>query len=148
MKKPVYLILEEANACHRIEDRAKVLQNNSCKTLKTILDYTFHPKVKWLLPEGKPPFEESRDPTKLLNTRLHMENKRLSIFVENGKYPNLRQNRREQLFLEILENVHPKDAQLLLEAKDKNLKSYKRITPEVVRKAFPIFTKHWGDEVT
>ena len=48
----------------------------------------------------------------------------------------MNQVKRESLFISLLETIHPKDAELFLEAKDKNLK-YKGITKKLVMDAFP-----------
>jgi hypothetical protein len=44
--------------------------------------------------------------------------------------------KRESLFLEILESVHPSDAEVFIAAKDKNLK-YKGLTKKLVVDSFP-----------
>ena len=44
--------------------------------------------------------------------------------------------KRESMFLEILESIHPSDAQVFIDAKDKNLK-YKGLTKKLVMDAFP-----------
>ena len=53
-----------------------------------------------------------------------------------GPYPNLKQVKREQMFIELLENVAPADAKMLCAIKDKKL-PFKGITEDMVREAFP-----------
>ena len=143
-RKPIFIILDEANGKKRRADRVKVLQENSSKELKTILDYTFNDNVKWLLPEGVPPFKASIENDNVLFARLYQEIRRLPIFLNIGNYPNLTQIKRENLFISMLESLHPKDAEILCSMKDKTLPQ-KNIDKNIIIEAFPIFTSYWPD---
>ena len=90
------------------------------------------PYCKFLLPEGKPPFK----PNQFDEPRaLHLEVPKFYLFAEGGN-PNLKQIRREQLFIQMLENVNEDDAELLIAMKDKK-SPFKGITKDVVVAAFP-----------
>ena len=69
-----------------------------------------------ILPEGDPPYQVN-DPVSV-ETRLHALVKKLDLFIEGGR-PVATQSKREMLFIEMLESVHPDDAQILLRMKDK-----------------------------
>jgi hypothetical protein len=56
-------------------------------------------------------------------------------FVEGGN-PNLSKIRRETLFIQLLESIHPKDAILLSSIKDKKI-PFKGLTKKIVHQAFP-----------
>ena len=45
--------------------------------------------------------------------------------------------KREQLFIDLLENLDPAESQLLIEVKDKKLESYPGITKKVIEKVYP-----------
>ena len=71
---------------------------------------------------------------------LRMEMKKLYVF----KRQDLKPIKREQLFIDLLENVHPEEAKLLLAVKDQKLsKLYKKITRKVVENAgfIPVLEK-------
>jgi ribosomal protein L7Ae-like RNA K-turn-binding protein len=93
----------------------------------------YDPKIVWLLPEGAPPYKAND----LVDQqhRLYAEARKLYLFIEGGN-PNLKQLRREALFIELLETVDPDDAKLLLAVKEKHI-PYPGVTKEVVAKAFP-----------
>jgi hypothetical protein len=55
--------------------------------------------------------------------------------VEGGN-PNLKQIRREFLFIQLLETLSPKEAQLMASVKDKKL-PFKGISEKLVQEAFP-----------
>lgn len=61
--------------------------------------------------------------------------KKLDIFIENGR-PVATQSKREMLFIEMLESVHPKDAIILVNMIQKKA-PVKGITKQVVQMAFP-----------
>ena len=66
---------------------------------------------------------------------LYREARKLYLFVKGGN-PNLTRARREQLFIQFLEGIHPKDAEFVIAMKDKK-SPFKMLTKQVVSKAFP-----------
>ena len=127
-------ILEKVSKLKKKEERIEELRKNGDnRAMLQILQYAYDPRVKWLLPEGKPPYK----PTQFLDqeSNLYTETRRLYLFVEGGN-PNLTPIKREMLFIGLLENVAPADAELLCAIKDKKL-PYKTITKEIVNEAFP-----------
>ena len=100
---------------------------------KAIFGLAYDQNIKWLLPEGEPPFR----PTDVLDVegRLLSELRRLYLFVEGGN-PDLTKTRREFLFIQLLESVHPQDAKLLIAMKDRKL-PFKGLTKKVAQQAFP-----------
>ena len=93
---------------------------------KAIFGLAYDQNIKWLLPEGEPPFR----PTDVLDAegRLLSELRRLYLFVEGGN-PDLTKTRREFLFIQLLESVHPEDAKLMI--------AIKGLTKKVAQQAFP-----------
>jgi hypothetical protein len=63
------------------------------------------------------------------------ETRRLYLFLKGGN-PNITKLRREALYIELLESVHPEDAKMLIAAKSKKL-PYKGINAKLVKEAFP-----------
>ena len=91
-----------------------------------------------MLPDSPPPYRENDLVD--LDTMLYREARRLRIFFKGGGYDNLRKERRESLFIQLLEDMHPSDSKLLSE----NMISHtpiKGLTKKTVETAFPtIFT--------
>ena len=118
-----------------LKDKNKIIEAlkvNSHPVLLNIIKYTLDPNVKFLLPEGDPPYKPNMydEPKALLS-----EASKIYLFIEGGN-PNLKQIRREQIFIQMLETVSAQDALLLLAMKDKKL-PYKNITPKIINEAFP-----------
>jgi len=125
--------LEKVSKLKNKNEKIAALRYNNSDVIRTILQGAFDPRVKWMLPEGTPPYKSSELPDQ--ENVLIRECRRLIHFVEGGN-PALKQMRREALFIELLESVAPKDAVLLCNIKDKKL-PYKGITAEIVNEAFP-----------
>lgn len=133
MKLSVAEILKKASEIPNESARVDWLQRYDSQALRYILAGALSPNIKWLLPEGEPPYK----PNDLVDQqhRLYTESRKLYLFVEGGN-PNLKQLRREALFIELIESLDPEDAKLLLAVKDKRM-PYPGITTEVVNLAFP-----------
>lgn len=133
-KKGLAEILEEVSKIKKKEERIEELRKHGDnRALLQLLQYTFDPRIKWLLPEGIPPFKKNEYIDQEAN--LYSEMRRLYLFVEGGN-PNLAPMKREMLFIGLLETIHPADAMVLCAAKEKKL-PYKTITAEIVNEAFP-----------
>lgn len=132
MKKTISWILKFTSELPNTEEKIKCLQANNHPSIKMILRYCFDPNIVWLLPETDPPYKEASEVG--LESLLYHEARRLYLFVEGGN-PNLQQWKREYLFIQLLEAIHPDDAKLLLSVKNKKL-PYK-LSKRLVLKAFP-----------
>lgn len=143
MTESWYEILEGISKLKTRKEKITALQSKSGPTLKTILGHTFDPRVKWLLPEGDPPYNPVKDAADI-EGQFSAELRRLYLFIEGPTevQRNLKQLRREQLFIELLESVDPKDAKLLLAMKDRKL-PFKGLTKKLVAEAFPNLAKNW-----
>ena len=128
------IFTEVAKAKTKEAKKEVLLRHEQNGALKEILKYTFNPDIKFLLPPGNPPYktvvDESENPTYLYGLV-----RKLYLFVEGGN-PNLKQARREYLFIELLESIHPLEAELLLQIKDKKIKC-KGLTYNLVKETFP-----------
>ena len=133
MKLGVAEILEKTSGMTSRSDRIRMLQENNSVALQTVLRGAFDPSIKWLLPEGEPPYK----PNDLVDQEhiFYHECRKMYLFVEGGN-PDLKQLRREALFVQLLETVSANDAKLLLAIKDKHL-PYPGVTPDIIKEAFP-----------
>ena len=59
-----------------------------------------------------------------------------------GGNDGLTKTRREMIFINLLQGLHPKDAQILILVKDKKLSDEYKITKEIVAEAYPDI--QWG----
>ena len=133
---PIYKILEYVDSLKTKKEKIAVLQNHKPNTvLLQLLKYAFDPNVKFDLPETDPPYKKLDDGSDDNGNGLYREARRLYLFIEGGN-PNLTKLRRETLFIQLIESLNEKDAQVLLAVKNKTL-PYKGITKKLVEEAFP-----------
>lgn len=143
MTKTFYEIFEEIGKEKSVKKKREILLKHSSPSIKTILGYTYDPRIKWLLPEGDPPYTplpKGADQESGLSSEL----RKLYLFVEGDMdaQRNLKQHRREQLFIAMLESIDPRDAKVLLGMKDRKL-PFAGVTRKLVADCFPNLTKDW-----
>jgi hypothetical protein len=133
MKKFVYEILEEISSKKKKTERIKILKDNESWALKDIIRGSMDKTVKWNLPEGDPPYtpsEEHNAPTNLIR-----EHKKFRYFIKGGTGDQMIAPKRENIFIGLIEGVHPEDAKLIVDMINKRVP--KGITREIVQEAFP-----------
>jgi hypothetical protein len=118
--------------------QVEFLKKYSSKELKIVLGYGMDPGVKWLLPETDPPYKPLEQSTDQ-EGRFYQEVDKLEYFIATPEGLNVKQVRREVLFIQILESIDPRDALLLLRMKNRKLK----IKKDAVKEAFPNLTANW-----
>ena len=135
MALSIPIIFEDIAKAKSITERKKILLEHGSNPLKELLKYAFHPDIKFLLPEGAPPYKTVGSPSEYNPTYLYPNIRKLYLFVEGGN-DGLTTLRREQLFVQLLEELHPKEAEVLIQVKDKKLK-YRGLTYKLVKETFP-----------
>lgn len=124
--------LEKVGRLKRTQEKIDAIAANDSLPLRIILQACYDPNVVWMLPPGVPPYK----PNDLVDQEhvLIKETEKLRYYIK-GFYDDLPQLKRETMFVQLLENVAPKDAELLCTIKDK--KPIKGITIEHVTKGLP-----------
>ena len=124
-------ILDLVKEAKDVPTKVSLLRQYDSETLRYILELAFHPNVGWWLPEGAPPYK----PCEVLDTegRLYQEARTLPLYLY-GNRPDLKQVQRENLFIGLLESLHPKDANLLIAVKDKKVAG---LNVAIINEAFP-----------
>lgn len=72
---------------------------------------------------------------------IRKEYKKFYNFIKGGN-DSLSSIRRETLFINLLQGLHPREADIIILVKDKKLQTRYKITKEVVAEAYPDI--HWG----
>ena len=128
-------IFEDVASANSLEARKKVLLENESNPLKDLLRYAFHPDIKFALPSGAPPYKTIGSPDEYNPTYLYPNIRKFYLYIEGG-HDGLTQLRREQLFVSMLESLHPKEADVVIQVKDKKLK-FRGLTYKLVKDTFP-----------
>ena len=124
--------LEKVGRLKRTQEKIDAIAANDSLPLRIILQACYDPNVQWLLPPGVPPYK----PNDLVDQEhiLIKDIEKLKYYIK-GFYDDLPQLKRETMFVQLLENIAPKDAELICQIKDK--KPIKGITLEHVTKGLP-----------
>ena len=137
----IHEVLELASKQRSKAKKVEILQEYSSDALKTLFIWNFDDTVISMIPEGHVPYKENEVPVGTDHTSLRREYKHLYNFVKGGN-DSLSSLRRETMFIQILEGLHPEEAKVLCLVKDKILQSKYKITYDVAREAYPDI--QWG----
>ena len=166
----VFEVLDVASKQRSKAKKVEVLQKYKHPSLVTIFVWNFDTTIISLLPEGEVPYgtnKEDQNATGTLTGKINdavgkmaemgsnslgsQDQGKASIRREYTKFynfckggnPSLSNLRRETMFINILEGLHPLEAELLCLVKDKKLEEKYKITKEIVSTAYPEII--WGD---
>ena len=165
-----YEVLDAASKQRSKAKKVEVLQKYKHPSLVTIFVWNFDSSIITLLPEGEVPYGNTREDQNTTGTlsgkindavdkmaemgstslgsqdqgkaSIRGEFKKFYNFCKGGN-PSLSNLRRETMFINILEGLHPLEAELLCLVKDKKLEDKYKITKEIVSTAYPEII--WGD---
>ena len=151
--------------------KVEVLQKYGDLSLKMILKWNFDTSIVSILPEGEVPysgFDDQRNMNMKLSqvisdevrrmhevgsfslgasdkegqTTIRREAKHFYRFVRGGD-DAMNAIRRETMFINILEGLHPLEAEIVVLVKDGKLEDRYKVSKDVVSTAFPDIV--WGD---
>ena len=136
-------IFSIANGLSSDEERVNYLRQNATKAVKEILRYNFN-DIKFVLPEGRPDLKKDEfNPQRGFiegvddGATLNYEMRKMYLFIEGG-HPTLTNLKRESLWHELINSLHPAEADDLWHMKDKKLQEkYDKITHHVAYNSFP-----------
>jgi hypothetical protein len=168
----VFEVLELASKQRTNTKKAEVLKKYEHDSLKSIFIWNFDETVISLLPPGDVPYSSvdkqnsfsgtlsdkiddavlkmgelkshslgTASEVGMQRTALRKEYNKLYNFVKGGN-DSLASLRRETMFINVLEGLHPLEAEILILVKDKKLQTKYKITKEIVSQAYPDIK--WG----
>ena len=148
------------------------LQKYDDQSLRRILIWNFDESIQSILPEGPVPYvgyDEQNTYSGTLSTKISQdvrtmhetgnfslgvsdqqghttirrESKNFYHFVKGGN-DAMSNIRRETMFINILQGLHPLEAEIVVLAKDKKISDKYSVTREIVSEAYPNIV--WGDQ--
>lgn len=156
----LFEVLELADRQTTKAKKIEVLREYRDDSIVAVFLWNYVPSLISALPPGEVPFAAvnelvvgndtlSDTVDKQINSNQKADalgsNKRTSIATEykifynfiKGGNDTLSSIRRETMFINLLEGLHPKEAQILILTKDKNLTSQYKLPFELVKEAYP-----------
>ena len=132
------LVEEQKTKAKKID----ILREYRDDSLTAILIWNFDDSVVSAVPEGQVPYKENEVPVGTDHTSLRREWKNLFHFIKGGN-DSLSALRRETMFIQMLEGLHPEEAKIICLVKDKNLTQTYNLTQDIIAEAFPDI--RWSD---
>lgn len=134
VKKHVFEVIAAAEKASKREEKIQILRQNESWALKDMLRATYDDSIKFMLPPGEPPYtpnEEGSIPSTFLK-----QNTQLKYVVKGPIAEKMIPVKRERIFINMLEAIHPEDAKLCIKMINKESLG-KGITKKLVQEAFP-----------
>lgn len=125
-------IFETASKIKSKDEKIAFLRQNFSTTMADVIKLAYHPAAVFLLPEGAPPYApcDVEDQEHM----LYREIRKMGYFLVGGG-DHIKPMQREKIFIDMLQKLAPKDAELVIAMKDKKLPY--GMTYELMYEAFP-----------
>ena len=132
----VHEIFTQINNAKDKPKKIEVLKKYDNPAIRQLLKAAFDPKIEWDLPEGNPPYIANEAPAGTEHTNLLSEARKLYHFIKGGNN-TINKLKKETMFVQMLEGLQQKDAEVLIAIKNKNLNNiYKGLTAQMVKETF------------
>ena len=129
-------VLQKVSNAKTKAEKKKLLVQYNTNALRALLIANFDESIVSLLPPGEVPYTPNDAPEGTEHTVLEKEYRKLYLFFKGGS-STLKQSKREELFIQMLEGLSQGEAEVLVLVKDKKLGKRWKITKAVVSEAFP-----------
>ena len=140
MRLLMHEVLQKVSNAKTKKEKIKLLQEYNTNALRMLLIINFDDSVVSLLPPGNVPYTPNEAPEGTEHTILEKEARLLHHFFKGGS--NVSQNKRETMFIQMLEGLSAGEAEVLVLAKDKQIGKRWKITKACVTEAYPQI--EWG----
>ena len=163
----IHEILELASKQRSKAKKIEILKEYESDALKSIIIWNFDDTAVSALPEGDVPYSRAEEQTaqneslsasiEKLNkvdglskmdevvrkraTSIRKEWQNFYNYLQGGN-PSLTSLRRETMFIQMLEGLHPREAEIMVLVKDKKLQTRYKITKSAIAEAYPDI--QWG----
>ena len=163
----VFEVLDLASQQKSSAKTVEALKHYEHDCIKMIMVWNFDTSIISLLPEGEVPYGETQDQTVYKGslsenlareasggesatgqdldgrgiTSIRREYQNLYHYVKGGN-DSLTTTRREMMFINLLQGLHPREAEVIVLTKDKKLGDKYNITLDQVKEAYPDIV--WG----
>jgi hypothetical protein len=136
----VHEIFTQINNAKDKPKKIEILKNYDSPAIRQLLKAAFDPNIQWDLPTGVPPYIANEAPAGTEHTSLLSAARKLYHFVVGGNN-TINKLKKETMFIQVLEGLQQKDAEVLIAIKNKNLNNiYKGLTAQMVKETF-----NWDD---
>ena len=142
-------VLQRVSNAKTKAKKIEILKEYKTPALTKVLLCNFSKSISFVFPSGETPYRPLDRPKGIEHQMLITEHRMLEKFIKktingvtwygcsNRTAPSIQQLKKENLWIQILESLHPEEAQVLDLIKDKKLTDRYKITKQNVIEAFP-----------
>ena len=142
-------VLQRVSNAKTKNEKVRILQEYKSEALTKILLCNFAQSVSFVFPPGATPYTEQERPKGIGHSLMFKEHRMIEKFIKKTvrgvtyfgcskqPRPNIQQIKKEQLWIQLLEELHPEEAAVMDLVKDKKLTDRYKITKQNVIDAFP-----------
>lgn len=142
-------VLQRVSNAKTKDEKVSILREYKTEALTKILLCNFASTIRFVFPPGRTPFKEIERPKGTNHAMMIREHRMIDRLIRktvNGityfgcsgtTRPTIQQLKKEQLWIQLLEELHPEEANLMDLVKDKKLTEKYKITRQNVIDAFP-----------
>ena len=140
MKLLMHEVLQKVSNAKTKKEKISLLERYNSPALRMLFIINYDDSVVSMLPSGTVPYVPNEAPEGTEHTTLEKESRLLHHFFKGGS--TVKQSKREQMFIQMLEGLVAGEAEVLALAKDKKIGKRWKITKQCVSDAFPSI--EWG----
>ena len=142
-------VLQRVSNAKTKDQKVKILQEYRSPALTKLLLCNYAKAISFCFPDGRTPYQPIERPKGVDHQYLFNEHRHIEKFIKKnlgrfqvygcsgGPKPRIQQLKKEALWVQLLENLHPEEAEILDLVKDKQLNKKYKITKQNVIDAFP-----------
>ena len=147
----VFEVFDLVNKMKTEQKKVEVLRKYEHPSLKALFIWNFDESVITILPPGQVPYSNLKSEQKFRGTLSDKVDNLIGTMNYNqttslGNASDLTEGhttiRKETMFIQMLEGLHPLEAEIICLVKDKKLQTKYKITKEIVTQAYPDIS--WG----
>ena len=115
-------LFETVSKTKEREEKLSLLRNfPNQQVLQTICQGAYNENMVWALPEGVPPYKKASEPYGMCPSMLEREIRKLLYMLQGHPRMTPERTRREKIFIDMLEVLHPTEAEIIIQMKEGEL---------------------------
>ena len=136
--KNIFEVFDEFEMARNKKDRMAVIEKNLSKTLVQVFELAFHPNYEWLITEMPDNYKIPSDVLPgITSAQLSNQIRKMYMFRKGDEMAEkLTPQKRNELLLQILESLEPREAEVIIGIFQKDL-GVKGLDYKFIKEAFP-----------
>ena len=136
--KNIFEVFDEFELATNKKERMLVIEKNLSKTLVQVFELAYHPQIEWLMHEMPDNYKIPTDTLPGISTaQLSNQLRKMYMFRKGDQMAEkLTPQKRNELLLQILESLEPREAEVIIGIFQKDL-GVRGLDYKFIKEAFP-----------